>query len=123
MRLGQFADAAIHAVHAHDAASLARLFALDAPPAHALLRSVQDTRAKASTPPPPWKRSGFLAGPWEEMANAHLAAIVHLSMLSDPRTARLAPYAAAHLPSLDAEGKTEADRLADAYAEQSTVVR
>ncbi|SNX85963.1 probable Protein CSN12 homolog [Melanopsichium pennsylvanicum] len=106
MKPAVFADAVITASKTSDGHSLASLFAIGGPVAASVLLELGDPRSNriiASLR----KCSGYLASPWEEMCSHHLSALYSFSLASS-----LAGYPA---KSVDAEGKTRAERLGDAF--------
>lgn len=106
MRPAIFADAVIAASKGSDGHTLAQLFAIGGPVAASVLLEIGDARPHKITAALR-KCTGYLASPWEEMCAQHLGSLYAFSLASS---------LAAYPPTTpDAEGKTRADRLADAF--------
>ncbi|TKY84548.1 hypothetical protein EX895_006450 [Sporisorium graminicola] len=103
MKPSIFADAVITASKTNDGHSLAQLFAIGGPVAASVLLELGDARAPRIVSALR-KCSGYLAAPWEDMCVHHLTSLYAFSLASS-----------LHEDGMDAEGKTRAERLGEAF--------
>ncbi|CBQ73877.1 related to CSN12-COP9 signalosome (CSN) subunit [Sporisorium reilianum SRZ2] len=110
MKPSIFADAVLTAAKHNDGHSLAQLFAIGGPVAASALLELGDPRP-ARIISALRKCSGYLAAPWEDMCVHHLTSVYSFALASS-----LVGEA------VDAEGKTRAERLGEAFEAYNAAV-
>lgn len=110
MRPALFADEVITASKSSDGHSLAQLFAIGGPIAASLLFELGDPRPNRIISSLR-KCSGYLSSPWEDMCHHHLSSLYSFSLASSLAS-----------DAVDAEGKTRAERLGEAFDSYNAAV-